>query len=125
MNYAKSSSHCLQPTHNLTNQINLMLSILYNKRCLTITDPLYREICSISGEFTKFASDILIDFFPALSFLYAGKIRAAAKVQQRIVKYVGELLDEVRRKLAEGIEVPCVVAEFLKVQEKEGLTDME
>ncbi|RUP50758.1 cytochrome P450 [Jimgerdemannia flammicorona] len=104
--------------------INVMLSILYNRRCATSSDPLVQEIRGISNDFIEFGSDIFLNFFPILITFFAGKKRRATALQDRLVLYIESLVEEVRQKLAKGEQIPCVAAEFVKVQEKEGITDM-
>ncbi|RUP10414.1 hypothetical protein BC936DRAFT_140015 [Jimgerdemannia flammicorona] len=104
--------------------INVILLILYNRRCATSSDPLFQLIHSINNEFVALSSDMILDSFPILISLFADKKHRAIVLQDSLILYVGNLVEEVRQKLANGEQIPCVAAEFLKMQEKEGITDM-
>ncbi|RUP50022.1 cytochrome P450 [Jimgerdemannia flammicorona] len=105
-------------------QANVIMMLLYAKRWDSPTDPFYQEVRSINNAFTAFFQDLVLDFFPILTPLFAGKIAKAKTVQDRIIAYTGPLVEEVRQKLKNGEKVPCITAEFVEAQRVENFSDM-
>ncbi|RUS33028.1 cytochrome P450 [Jimgerdemannia flammicorona] len=103
---------------------NVIMMLLYAKRWDSPTDPFYQEVRSINNAFTAFFQDLVLDFFPILTPLFAGKIAKAKTVQDRIIAYTGPLVEEVRQKLKNGEKVPCIAAEFVEAQRVENFSDM-
>jgi cytochrome P450 len=100
--------------------LNIMNTILFNKRSESVDDPLVQEIIHVSHEFVDVGSKGVINLFPHFGPMNWGTIDRARKVQEKVRTIWGEgLVKEIVDARKRGEEIDCVANDFLKVESEE------
>jgi phenylacetate 2-hydroxylase len=108
--------------------LNTSLSLNYGFRCEGgINDKLLHEIIEVENAISRFrsTSNNWIDYIP-LFRLVPAQFRQAAPVEyrERRDKYLDKLIGDLRKRIADGTDIPCITGNILKDPEAK-LTEAE
>ncbi|CAF4300972.1 unnamed protein product, partial [Rotaria sp. Silwood2] len=95
--------------------LNTSLTLNYGTRISTSSNELLKEIVEVEGAVARFrsASNNWQDYIPLLRLLPA-RSNAANSVRLRRDRYLGNLLDNLKKEIANGTDKPCITGNILK-----------
>ncbi|CAF1075489.1 unnamed protein product [Adineta steineri] len=95
--------------------LNTSLTLNYGTRIASSSDELLKEIVEVEGAVARFrsASNNWQDYVPLLR-LFPARSNEANAVRLRRDRYLGYLLGELKKNIANGVDKPCITGNILK-----------
>jgi phenylacetate 2-hydroxylase len=95
--------------------LNTTLTLTYGTRISSSSDKLLQEIVEVQGAIGRFrsTSNNWQDYVPALR-LIPGRSNEANSYRMRRDRYIVDLLDDLRKNIANGTDKPCITGNILK-----------
>jgi phenylacetate 2-hydroxylase len=95
--------------------LNTSLTLNYGTRISTSSDKLLKEIVEVEGAVARLrsTSNNWQDYVPLLR-LFPARTNKANSIRLRRDRYLGDLLDGLKKDIANGIDKPCITGNILK-----------
>ena len=95
--------------------LNTSLTLNYGTRISSSSDGLLKEIVEVEGAVARFrsASNNWQDYVPFLR-IFSSRSNEANSVRMRRDRYLGQLLEDLKREIAAGTDKPCITGNILK-----------
>ncbi|KAF7728928.1 hypothetical protein EC973_005323 [Apophysomyces ossiformis] len=111
--------------HSYLYTTNLAMRFMYGCHYPSTEDPDYRELQEMAADFAELANYLLFEF-PKPAYLFLGRLKKwASSTQVRYQKVMGRYNTTLKNAIAKGEAVDCLMGDIIKLQEKEGLTDID
>ncbi|KAI1180468.1 3-hydroxyphenylacetate 6 hydroxylase [Nemania sp. FL0916] len=128
MNYGKAGSVTIDPMPMIQRlSMSLVLTINWGVRITSIDDPLFKEIVETEEELNRFRSTVgnAQDHLPLLRLNFFNATSAKARtMRKRRDEYLARLNNDLKKKMQDGTNKPCIQASVIKFKEVE-LTETE
>ncbi|KAI5790308.1 cytochrome P450 [Geopyxis carbonaria] len=107
--------------------LNMSLTVSFGTRLSSVRDEALKEIVEVEEALTRFRSHThnLQDYLPFMRIIPTGTNEKAEHYRVRRDRYMNMLLDQLRKDIKEGVDIPCSVGTVLKSVESEGFTETE
>ncbi|BEJ11421.1 hypothetical protein CspHIS471_0108430 [Cutaneotrichosporon sp. HIS471] len=108
--------------------LNVSLVVNYGARLDDISDTMFHEIIEVETVVANFRSlsNDMADYVPLLRYLPTSKgtVDVAEDARKRRDKYMKKMLDDLKARVRNGTDIPCIMGNILKDPEAQ-LTELE